>query len=121
MPASHALPHLIVHATTKRAPRTLVFVFLAIASAGVFAAGNPQCTPVINEEITATHQRVARLRPHTNDIFRCEIDEADYRRLVSSWLRERPADAEPIASLYLGRVANLPWLSRLLADTAFPN
>lgn len=46
----------------------------------------------------------------------CVISEDEYRRVVSTWLQQRPADAPALTSLSLGRAVDYPWISRHLAD-----
>ncbi|MBK8894116.1 MAG: hypothetical protein IPN64_08640 [Propionivibrio sp.] len=73
------------------------------------------CTPFIEEHPSWSS---ASFRPHTTAFEHCEVDEETYLRIVSQWLRNRPADAAAVSSLSLGRVIAYPWLSRHIADSA---
>ena len=73
------------------------------------------CTPFIEEHPSWSS---ASLRPHTTAFERCEIDEQTYHRIVSDWLRNRPASSAELSSLSIGRAVAYPWLSRYIADSA---
>ena len=73
------------------------------------------CTPFIEEHPSWSS---ASLRPHTTAFERCEVDEQTYQRIVSDWLRDRPAGSAELSSLSLGRAFAYPWLSRYIADSA---
>jgi hypothetical protein len=94
----------------------VTFLSSFILIVGLAAApASPACTPFIEEHPSGS---TAAFRPHTTALERCEVDEPTYRRVVSAWLAARTADAPPLTSLFLGRAASFPWLSRQIADAA---
>lgn len=87
--------------------------FLALVSGLAIAPTlSLACTPFIEVHASGTS---ATLRPNTTAFERCAVDEPTYRRVVSAWLRSRPAG---VTSLSLGRAVSYPWLSRHIADSA---
>ena len=70
------------------------------------------CSPFVEVHASGTS---ATLRPDASAFERCTIDEPTYRRVVSEWLRSRPAG---ILALSLGRAVSYPWLSAHIADSA---
>ena len=85
-----------------------------MAAAGLAVAPHlaVACTPFVEVHASGTS---ATLRPNTSAFERCTIDEPTYQRVVSEWLRSRPAG---MSSLSLGRAVSYPWLSGHIADSA---
>jgi len=79
------------------------------------AAGAASCAPTVEE---AARWQSARLRPGREGLRPCPVSEDAYRNAVRQWLAGRPPQAPAPASLALGRAADYPWLSRLIAEQA---
>ncbi|MCB1907982.1 MAG: hypothetical protein KDH15_11465 [Rhodocyclaceae bacterium] len=73
------------------------------------------CSPYVEEHPDRPY---ATFRPHVNAFERCEVGEETYRRIVTEWLRSRPANARHLTSFSLGRAVAFPWVSRHIADAA---
>ena len=102
-----------VRGARRRLPRgCAVLAALWLAAAPCAAA---ECSPHVEEQHSPG---AATFRPHTSVFEPCPVDEATYRNVVSNWLRRRPADAQALASLSLGRAVSFPWISRHMADAA---
>jgi hypothetical protein len=73
------------------------------------------CSPYIEE---SPDHLSATFRVHTTVFEHCPVSEETYQRLVTQWVHSRSSDLPVLQSLYLGRAADFPWLSRQIADVA---
>ena len=84
--------------------RSAVAAVLAIISGIAFA-----CEPNVTIDDGG-----ARLRPHTDDLIECTIDEVGYQKLMMNW----PPNQAPVKWLFLGRLVDYPWLVDLVVKAA---
>lgn len=108
-----ATPLSALKRSTDRALRLAHRLLLAwLAVGGGWAAA---CSPLVE---ASPAEDAAVFRPHSTAFLHCEVSEASYREVVGNWLRNRPAAAPRLRSLFLGRAMSFPWISRHLADAA---
>lgn len=87
-------------------------VWYFISGSGLNHWNSNQCTPIIDGSPSATG---FRLRGRE---FGCTIDEESYRISIQKWLSKRDVNAAPLEGMYLGDIADYPWISMYLAKAA---
>lgn len=96
--------------------RATFLTLLVCAAAPGLVAAAPPCRPAV--ESPRPGSGAAVFRAHPTAFEPCDVEEADYQRVLRDWLSSQAADAATLTSVSLGRAVQYPWLSRAMTDAA---